>query len=224
MSSESHPKHGHLKLKCSSGEKMADDRRARYLQRADRITGSHQAMARHTTMSDRRTRLLLPITLLAVATNAAAQTFRVERLRTENMVNPIGIDVPAPRLSWMLAADRRGTMQSAYEIRITGDRGVAVWNSGKVVSDESVNRVYGGPALAPGKRYTWRVRAWDDRGRASDWSAPASWETGLMGAANWKAKWIEPGLAEDTTRSNPSPLLRTAFTLNGPIASARVYV
>ena len=175
-------------------------------------------------MSDSRTWLVLPITLVALTANAAAQTVRVEGLRTENMVNPIGIDVPAPRLSWMLAADRRGTMQSAYEIRITGDRGVAVWNTGKVASEESVNRVYGGPALAPGKRYTWQVRVWDDRRRASEWSAPAYWETGLMGAANWKAKWIEPDLPEDTTRSNPSPLLRTAFTLNGSVASARAYV
>src|SRR5262249_47208733 len=151
----------------------------------------HEAMASHITMSNRRILLLLPIALAAHTANAAAQTFRVERLRTENLVNPIGIDVPAPRLSWMLTADRRGTIQSAYEIRIPADRNVAVGNSGKVTSDEAVNRVYGGSPLAPGKRYTWQVRVWDDKGRASDWSAPAYWEPGLMGAANWKAKWIE---------------------------------
>ncbi|HEY7394919.1 MAG TPA: glycoside hydrolase family 78 protein, partial [Gemmatimonadaceae bacterium] len=93
-----------------------------------------------------------------------------------------------------------------------------------MASDESVNLAYAGPALVPGKRYTWRVRVWDDKGHVSEWSAPAYWETGLMGAANWKAKWIEPDLPEDTTRSNPSPLLRTAFILNAPIASARLYV
>ena len=45
-----------------------------------------------------------------------------------------------------------------------------------------------------------------------------------MGAAQWKAKWITPDLAEDTTRSNPSPLLRTEFALDGTVASARAYV
>ena len=40
-----------------------------------------------------------------------------------------------------------------------------------------------------------------------------------MGAAQWKAKWITPDLAEDTTRSNPSPLLRTSFALDGTVAA-----
>ncbi|HEU4721355.1 MAG TPA: hypothetical protein VFS59_08330, partial [Gemmatimonadaceae bacterium] len=44
--------------------------------------------------------------------SAAAQTFHLERLRTEHATNPIGIDEPAPRLSWTLHADRRGTRQS----------------------------------------------------------------------------------------------------------------
>jgi alpha-L-rhamnosidase len=157
-----------------------------------------------------------------------AQSFHVERLRTEYAVNPIGLDEPSPRLSWMLHADRRGTMQGAYEIRVARSAAALAtsptWSSGKVTSGESVNRAYAGPALEPGRRYHWQVRAWDDRGRASEWSTPAYWETGLMGAAQWKAKWISPDVVEDTTRSNPSPMLRTDFALDGTIASARAYV
>jgi alpha-L-rhamnosidase len=149
-------------------------------------------------------------------------------LRTEYATNPIGIDEPAPRLSWVLRAPRRGTLQSAYEIRVgkstTDIARSPTWSSGKVASDESANRVYAGPALEPGRRYYWQVRVWDDKGRASEWSAPAYWETGLMGAAQWKAQWITPDLAEDTTRSNPSPLLRREFALDGTVASARAYV
>ena len=156
-----------------------------------------------------------------------AQAFHLERLRTEYAVNPIGIDEPAPRLSWMLHSARRGTMQTAYEIRVAesaaGLTATPLWSSGKVMSGESSNRAYGGPAVKPGRRYHWQVRAWDDRGRATDWSAPAFWETGLMGAAQWQAKWISPDLAEDTTRSNPSPMLRSDFALDGTIASARAY-
>jgi alpha-L-rhamnosidase len=163
----------------------------------------------------------------AFSSTANAQQLTVERLRTEYATNPIGIDEPAPRLSWMLTAARRGTLQSAYEIRVaTKASDLArspTWTSGKVTSSESVNRAYSGPALVPGRRYHWQVRVWDDQGRASDWSAPGFWETGLMGAAQWKAKWITPDLVEDTTRSNPSPLLRTDFALNGTIASARAY-
>jgi alpha-L-rhamnosidase len=173
--------------------------------------------------------VLAPSALIVVlAGTARGQAFHLERLRTEYAANPIGIDEPAPRLSWVLHSDRRGTMQSAYEIRVAKSASdlarAPVWNSGKVASSESVNRPYAGPPLVPGQRYHWQVRAWSGDGSATEWSAPAFWETGLMGAAQWKARWITPDLTEDTTRSNPSPLLRTEFALDGAIASARAYV
>ena len=55
------------------------------------------------------------------AAAAQAQPFHLEGLRTEYHVDPIGIDVRAPRLSWKLHAERRGTTQSAYEIRVAAD-------------------------------------------------------------------------------------------------------
>ncbi len=166
--------------------------------------------------------------LALLPATSGAQAFHVERLRTEWTLNPIGIDEPAPRLSWNLHSDRRGTMQTAYEIRVATSPSALgkapVWATRKVASNAALNVAYAGPSLQPAQRYYWQVRTWDDQGRATDWSTPAFWETGLMGAAQWKAKWISPALDEDTTRSNPSPLLRTDFTLGGTIASARAYV
>lgn len=173
---------------------------------------------------------MIRLILLAalIGQQAFAQGFHAERLRTEYAVNPIGIDEPVPRFSWALHSDKRGTMQSAYEVRVGTDaRALArssLWTSGKVMSEESVNRAYGGPALKPGTRYHWQVRAWDAQGNATEWSTPSFWETGLMGAANWTAKWITPDVAEDTTKSNPASMLRTEVTLDGNVASARAYV
>jgi alpha-L-rhamnosidase len=164
----------------------------------------------------------------AVVTPVRAQDFHVEALKTEYQQNPVGIDVRAPRLSWRIHAVRRGTMQSAYELRVATDSASLqrspVWASGKVASASSILRPYGGPALRSGARYHWQVRVWDDAGRASPWSAPAFWEMGLLERADWTARWITPDVNEDTTRANPSPMLRREFSLARDIASARLYV
>ena len=112
----------------------------------------------------------------------------------EYVRNPLGLDTPHPRLSWPLVSGGVGERQSAYQVRVaTTAPGLArpdVWDSGKVVSGESVLVPYAGPALKSRTRYHWSVRVWDGEGRVSGWSAPSWWETGLMGAGQWTADWI----------------------------------
>jgi alpha-L-rhamnosidase len=173
--------------------------------------------------------LLLLLGLLPGAP-AAAQV-RVQNLRCENLTNPLGLDVTRPRFSWQLNApkDRRGVHQTAYELRVAPSAAElasgkkAVWQSGKVASDSSVNVTYAGPALQAQRRYYWQVRAWDNTGKASVWSAPAYWQVGLLTPSNWTASWIGPGYAEDSVR-RPSPLLRKEFTIKKPLASATAYI
>ena len=167
--------------------------------------------------------------LIAAASQlASAQDFYVDGLRTEYAANPVGIDARTPRLSWRLHATRRGTTQGAYEIQVALDSGAmnrTLWTSGRVASPASILRPYGGPPLQSSTRYYWRVRAWDDAERASSWSPIAFFETALLDTAEWRARWITPDLAEDTTQSNPSPMLRRGFSLGSQrIASARLYV
>jgi alpha-L-rhamnosidase len=163
------------------------------------------------------------------AAQGAPGDVRLTALRTEHLTDPVGLGERAPRLSWKLVSARRGTLQSAYQLRVADDSaalaGRPLWDTGRVPSDSSLLRPYAGPALASGRRYWWQVRVWDDQGRPSAWSAPAFWETGLLEPGDWTARWITPALPEDTTRSNPSPMLRRDFALDGGrIVAARLYV
>ncbi len=154
----------------------------------------------------------------------------VTNLLCEYRADPLGIDVITPRLSWQLRSDQRGARQIAYQLRAAGapaDLAAGrelLWDSGQIASDQSVLIPYGGPALRSGQRVYWQVRAWDETGAASAWSAPAFWEMGLLAADDWQAGWITPAWDEDTTQSQPAPMLRRAFKLDGAIKAARVYV
>src|SRR5204862_4075306 len=52
-------------------------------------------------------------------------------------------------------------------------------------------------------------------------SQPAWWEMGLLTTQDWRGRWI--ARATDTN-SNPAPLLRRAFRLDGKIEQARAYI
>jgi alpha-L-rhamnosidase len=150
------------------------------------------------------------------------------QLRCEYKVDPLGIDVRQPRLSWQLAAEGRGVVQSAYQVRVaeslSGLAAGPVWDSDRVTSDRSIHVVYEGPPLVSGRRYYWQVRVWDGNGTVSAWSAPAFWEMGLLDAPDWRASWIGPAWEEDPTTPQPAPMLRATFTVEGEVRAARAYV
>jgi alpha-L-rhamnosidase len=161
--------------------------------------------------------------LSAAALAATPAPLTVASLRCEYKTDPIGIDAPAPRLGWQLRSAARAVVQSAYQVQVTRE-GKTVWDTGKVASDRSVHVPYAGPPLESSGRYTWRVRAWDGARKASAWSAPASFEMGLLAPDDWKARWVQPGGEEDTKASAPAPVLRGAFEVKGAVRSARAYV
>jgi len=121
---------------------------------------------------------------------------KVTDLRCEYLVNPMGIDVIEPRLSWILKSEQRSCMQSAYHVLVASsaetlerNRG-DLWNSGKVKSDQTNQVVYKGKPLKSRMRCYWKVRVWDKNDRVTDWSEPAMWTMGLLEPYDWRAKWI----------------------------------
>ena len=110
----------------------------------------------------------------------------VDDLRCEYLRDPLGIDTVQPRLSWIVTSDKRGEKQTAYQIlvasseKMLGEDHGDVWDSGKVVSDETIQINYEGRPLSSREQCFWKVRAWDRNGQPGDWSRPARWEMGLL--------------------------------------------
>jgi alpha-L-rhamnosidase len=179
----------------------------------------------------RRPQFLLILAALAlslVSRALAATPLTISNLRCEYKSNPVGIDILQPRLSWEVVSSERGTLQTAYQIRLaTSEENLTknklLWDSGKLASDASIQVVYQGPALETGRRYYWQVRVTDNLGRTSDWSARAFWEMGLLHELDWQARWISPNLQEDTSKPNPVPMLRREFQVKKEVVSARLY-
>lgn len=159
----------------------------------------------------------------------------VSRLRCEYQSDPLGIDAQQPRLSWVLTADADSHAQSAWQILVATEdallsEGAAdLWNSGKVRSGEPIHIEYRGRPLQRSQQCFWKVRVWDDADRASDWSAIATWEMGLLTKADWQACWINDGRKNpendaDFYADDPAPLMRKEFRLGTAIASARLHI
>lgn len=152
----------------------------------------------------------------------------ISEVKTEYVENPLGIDTLIPRLSWILESEENGQIQTAYQVLVASNQDLLyedqadLWNSGKVLTDQSINVPYGGKTLASGQAYYWKVRAWDKKGIATPWSRSARWSMGLLDRSEWKAQWIgrqKPQHAELL----PSPFLRTTFRIEKPVRQAFLY-
>lgn len=160
----------------------------------------------------------------------------ITALRCEGLTDPLGIDVLKPRFAWQLESAVRGARQTAYQILVASRSDLLVkekgdvWNSGMVKSRESAGVDYGGPELRSGAAYYWKVRVWDQHGRASAWSAPALWSMGLLRPEDWQARWIghDGDVGSDSSQTEHRPLsarmLRFEFELKKPVKRAYAYI
>jgi len=159
---------------------------------------------------------------------------RVCDLSCNYLVDPQGVETLHPRLSWRIASSARGVRQTAYRLLVasssealTGNTG-DLWDSGVVASAQSVQLRYAGQQLKSRQGCHWKVQVMivDAAGQQAEaWSEPAVWEMGLLRERDWSAKWIAGKKSHPSrTTVDPAPMLRRAFTLTGPVSSARLYI
>jgi len=170
---------------------------------------------------------LLSIALLCCSFSISqAQTPGAAGLKSEYLVNPIGIDNVHPRLTWLMNDKAQGAAQSAYQLFV-GTDSLAVstgkgsnWATPKIASSNNL-AIYNGQQLKPFTKYYWKVQLWDQAGKKLAGSPIASFETGMMGMQNWKGSWISDnkGIAV-----NPAPYFRNTFKVTKTIRSARAYI
>lgn len=138
-------------------------------------------------------------------------------LKTEYLINPIGIDIRHPRLFWNCEG---GTKQIAYRIVAKTDEQI-VWDSGKVSSD-SMHADYPND-LASRQRVEWNATLWDETDSKGESSETAFFETGLLSASDFRAKWISGNYRVNPKKRYPVDCFKKEFSAHN-VAKARLYI
>ncbi len=153
-------------------------------------------------------------------------------LRCEYLINPSGIDITNPCLSWNSASEERNQKQTAYRIlvsssleKLNSDKG-DLWDSEKVDSDESIHIIYKGKELHSEDECFWKVKVWDGEGKESAWSEPAKWSMGLLDEANWEGYWIglDSLVGNDKQFGLSARYLRKEFAAAKKVKRATAYI
>ncbi len=174
---------------------------------------------------------VLFFSLAAVAQNGIS----ISQLQTEMLTNPEGIDVKQPRFNWVLQSKLNQIKQIAYQITVASSleklntNTPDLWDSGKVVSDESVNVIYSGKKLNNRQEAFWKVRIWTNKGEAVATDI-AHFSMGILTYADWKStRWIGyDKISQEDSISQFSRLsaryLRKSFDVKRQLKTAKVYI
>ena len=137
------------------------------------------------------------------------------RLKTEHLIDPIGVGFTAPCLFWNCEG---GKKQTAYQIIAADDSGSVLWDSGRVESAAMRVRWNGAP-VPPKTKVLWNVRLWDETDSVGDWTE-AAFETGV---STWSAKWITGDYRVNKKQRYPVDCFRKVFYA-ADVNKARLYV
>jgi len=163
-------------------------------------------------------------------------------LRCEYLVDPLDVDTTSPRFSWQLKLNKqnstlRNIRQTSYRILVASKPEhlqpgmVDLWDSGRQLSDISINLPYRGKPLQTGRQAFWTVIVTTSAEEKATIASPAQFRMGMLKPEDWTGQWI--GTNETFTRREgwpppdnemPDPWLRKTFTLDNRPTDAIIHV
>lgn len=145
---------------------------------------------------------LLAAVLTSVSVVCAGQKSEPTGLMCELLTHPelSAITSRTPDFGWIVNTGLPGDFQTAYQLVVASSTcqfssdSADCWDSGKIMTGQSINIQYGGKPLLPHHSYWWRVRTWGKSGVCSPWSEPQKFNTSAFDTQkNWpgESKWIK---------------------------------
>ena len=135
---------------------------------------------------------------------------KIQRMKTNRIVNPLGFDLKTPHVSWTVTdTEAKKQLWARVEVSKTEDFADVIFDTGACKTASSL----GVPveiALEPRTRYFWRVTVMGDNGELVT-SDTAWFETAKLDEP-FTAQRISPCLAPDT-----APYMRRAFEITGEV-------
>lgn len=131
---------------------------------------------------------------------------QIHYLRTEYLVNPLGIDEPHPRFSYLIKSDKNNKSQSAYRILVASNQDLLkrnkadLWDSGKVASAKTSQIKYDGESLRFGQKCFIKCIVYDESDRCYESIENAFFTVGFLGSQDKKAKFIyyDQGISDES--------------------------
>ncbi len=149
---------------------------------------------------------------------------QIQQVRTEYLINPLGIDRVNPTFSYTLKGDSNS--QSAYQLVCAYDESFEhiAYDTGKVESATMSGIRYQGKSLKSRDRIFVRIKVWDEHGIESTWSETSFFEMGLLNPSDWKAKWTSGNYKPKKNMRWPVDCFQKLFEAGEDIDHARLYI
>jgi hypothetical protein len=130
--------------------------------------------------------------VVSVLSAGFAEALTPHDMMCDLLAKPGWVPVPdaQPQFSWCFKDGQPGDLQSAYQIQVATSTSCFradkpdLWDSGQVISGQSLFVTYGGQALPTNASVCWRVRVWDRRNNVGPWSQSVSFLTAVELGAN----------------------------------------